>query len=69
LDALCEEEDAQKKFERAQEEKRKRLKKIEMHEQAARILKEVNRVPYSMHGPTQCTHKNIIKFLKYGIRF
>jgi fructose/tagatose bisphosphate aldolase len=28
-----------------------------------------NRVPYLMHGPTQCTHKNIIKFLKYGVRF
>lgn len=42
LDTLCEEEDAQKKFERAQEEKQKWLKKIEMHEQAARILEEVN---------------------------
>jgi len=30
------------KFERAQEENQKWLKKIEMHEQAARILEEVN---------------------------
>jgi hypothetical protein len=42
LNALCEEEDAQKKFERAKEEHQKWLKKMEMLEQAARILKEVD---------------------------